>query len=264
MKNTWKFARIGAALLTTLFLAIAPGASSMGEARDTSSANLPPLPSGLNLAVVLTKTLTGGKTGPGTPVTAKTMQRVLLPQGAFMHGGAKLKGIVVSSTPSALEIRFSQLIYRGRAFPLSVRLLAAASYMTVQDAELPLSPSDRAASSPADWTTRQIGGDEVYRSAGSGPVYNRYSEKIGYADLHGVYAYAEAPEGAAMLVHSQPGGPLPLSMGIFSSSASGLYGMPHLRLTSDGAGQGGSILFTSSAGRAKLNSGDALLLRTLR
>ena len=58
----------------------------------------------------------------------------------------------------------------------------------VFESSMPVGMIDRGTSDPADWTTRQIGGDEVYRSAGSGKVYDQYSEPVGHADLQGVYA----------------------------------------------------------------------------
>jgi hypothetical protein len=52
-------------------------------------------------------------------------------------------------------------------------LLAAAHWMDVGRTAEPLDGGDRATSNPADWTTMQIGRDQVYRSGGSGTVYSQ-------------------------------------------------------------------------------------------
>ncbi len=129
-------------------------------------------------------------------------------------------------------------------------LLAAASSYKVYQTAMPLAAGDRGNSTPADWTTRQVGGDEVYRSAGSGKVYDRYSQPVGYADLNGVY-------------RDSPVGRVPRAMGPFSTTATGLYGFSIFSIVSSG-GARSPITFGVSKPRWRIDSGAAFLLEVIR
>lgn len=70
-------------------------------------------------------------------------------------------------------------------------VIAVASMMEVNDTAAPANGStDRGNPSQANWTTRQVGGDEVYRSGWVGDVYDDVMKKVGFADYYGVYSTA--------------------------------------------------------------------------
>ena len=129
---------------------------------------LAPPPPGATLPVVLNQTLKSHSLHPGQPVTAELWQSVPVNNQISLPKGTNLNGHVVSVSDSSMSILFDQLRWKGRTLPVHVRMIAAAAPNNVYDTRLPLGGTDRATSSPADWTTRQIGGDEVYLSAGSG------------------------------------------------------------------------------------------------
>ena len=150
-----------------------------------------------------------------------------------------------------MSILFTELRWKGEAIPIRVKLLAAASSQDTFDTKLPLGGTDRGTSDSADWTTRQIGGDEVYLSAGRGKVYNRVSEPVGRADFSGVYA------------DPSPSYALPRAVGPFSTTATGLHGLPDFSIKSDGA-DGGPFTLEASKPRWKIDGGGALLLEVLK
>ena len=184
----------------------------------------------------------------GQTVRARLSQRVPLPAGGYLSQRAEAVGTILAYDTASLTLHFTQLRLGGESEPINVRLVAAAHWLDVEDAKLPLGATDRGASSAADWTTMQIGGDEVYRSAGSGTVYDQYSQPVGRADLYGVYAPPIAP-----------GGP-ERAMGPFSTTARGLYNLRELQLRSPG-GNGTPIVLGIGASRWSLHVSTALLLQ---
>jgi hypothetical protein len=123
--------------------------------------------------------------------------------------------------------------------------------MNVYDTGVPLSGPDRGAADIGDWTTQQIGGDQVFLSAGSGTVYDKYSQPVGYANLLGVYAYPSGP------------GELPRAMGPFSTTTTGLHGFPDFSVASAG-GAGAPITLAASKADWIIRNGSALLLEVVR
>ncbi len=212
---------------------------------------LAPPPPGATLPVVINKTLKPGSLQPGQQVTAQLWQTVPVGNQIDLPKGTRLDGRVVSVSASSVSILFDQLRWKGHTLPVRVRLLAAAAPNDVYDTRLPLGGTDRATSSPADWTTRQIGGDEVYLSAGSGKVYDQYSQPVGFADFSGVYASPSAP------------GALPRAVGPFSTTATGLHGLREFSLVSQGDAAT-PITLAASKPDWQIGNGTALLLEVLR
>jgi hypothetical protein len=176
-------------------------ASSMGlltfyyatSAMARAAAKLEPLPAGVMLPVSLEQRLDAGHVRAGEAITARLMQRVPLADGSYLSPKARVTGTVVAYDGSSLTLRFERLRLGHEQQPLHVKLLAAGHWFEVGQTKVPLEAADRALSNPWDWTTKQIGGDEVYRSGGSGVVYDRYSEPVGHADAYGVYAPGPTP-----------------------------------------------------------------------
>jgi hypothetical protein len=229
--------------------------SALAESHAVSRLQL--IPAGVTLPVQLGKRLSAGKTKPGTVFVVTTTQRIPLSEDWYLDRGAKLRGEVMISTagdgtvdhPSVLTIRFTELSYRGQSVPVMTRAVAIANLMAVDDTFLPANGStDRGNSNQASWTTRQVGGDLVARSGWVGPVVGTGLRTVGSADFHGVYSLpVEIPNGTMV----------PLAMGVFSTTAEGLYSFD------DGAqlnSANGLITITNRQRRAIIRNGDDLLL----
>jgi hypothetical protein len=207
----------------------------------------------------LGRTLAAGKVKPGTFFWVSTSQRVPVSQDAYLNRGAKMRGEVVTSEagdgtaahPSVLVIRFSQVTYEGKTIPVTVRAIAAANMMNVADTFLPTNGgADRGNPSEANWNTKQVGGDEVYRAGWNGDVINRATQTVGYADFYGVYSLPVKLDGMT----------IPRAMGVFSTSAEGLYGYD---LGTVMTSSNGLIMITNPERRAVIRGGDNLLLEVV-
>jgi hypothetical protein len=185
----------------------------------------------------------------GEPVVARLTQRVPLNNGRYLPQKAKVTGTVVACDDTSLTLRFDRLRLGRQEQPIDVTLRAGAHWLDVYNTELPEAATDRSLTNPNDWTTRQIGGDEVYRSGGVGTVYDQYSQTVGHADPYGVY-------GPPMVV----GGPA-RAMGPFSTTATGMYDLPGIEIASDG-GNGKPIVLRLTSRNWQLHSQTALLLVT--
>jgi hypothetical protein len=212
--------------------------------------DLAPPPSGATLPVVLNQTLKAHKLHPDQHISAQLIQTVPVSKNVCLPEGAKLEGHIVSVSDSSISILFDQLRWKDRTIPIHVRLVAGASSNDVYAAKLPLGATDRATSNPGDWTTRQIGGDEVYLSAGAGRVYDQYSQPVGYANYSGVYADPSSP------------GELPRALGPFSTTATGLHGFREFSIESAG-GASTPITLAASKPNWQIQSGSALLLEVV-
>ncbi|HEY1966006.1 MAG TPA: hypothetical protein VGG59_13790 [Acidobacteriaceae bacterium] len=218
-------------------------------ALGASPEKLTPLPEGITLPVLLTRSLDARHVRVGEPVVAELAQRVPLADGGWLPQKAKVIGTVVACDNTSLTLRFDRLRLGEQEEPVDVTLLAAAHWFDVHQSKIPLAAPDRATSNPNDWTTRQIGGDEVYRSGGWGKVYDRYSEPVGHADPNGVY-------GPPIVV----GGPA-RAMGPFSTTATGVYDLPGIEIGS-GGGKGRPIVLRLTSRKWQLHSVTAFLLVT--
>ncbi|HWZ01602.1 MAG TPA: hypothetical protein VNX17_10995 [Edaphobacter sp.] len=234
------------------------------DARSKSQAvlELRPLPAGVTLPVAVGRTLRAGKVKPGTVFQVKTTQRVPVSEDAYLNRGAKLRGEVVVSDagdksaahPATLTIRFTQLSYRGTTVPLVTRAVAMANLMAVDDTFLSMQGgADRGNSSEASWTTRQVGGEEVVRSGWVGPLVGIGVRTVGSADYYGVYSLPAKLQG-------EDGAMVPRAMGVFSTTAKGLYGYDE---GTELESSGGLITITNPMGQAVIRAGDNLLLEVV-
>jgi hypothetical protein len=205
------------------------------------------------------RTLAAGKVKPGTIFWVETTQRVPVSQDAYLNRGARLRCEVVMSDvgngtaahTSVLAIRFTQLSYEGKTVPVETRAIAAANLMNVADTFLPTNGgADRGNPSAANWNTEQVGGDQVYRAGWSGDVVNRVTQTVGYADFYGVYS----------LPVKLSTGRVPRAIGVFSTSAEGLYGYDR---GTEMNSSGGLITITNPEKRAVIRRGDNLLLEVV-
>lgn len=211
---------------------------------------LAPPPPGATLPVVIHQTLKPHNLQAGQPVTAQLVQTVPVSAQVILPKGTRLDGHIVNVSDSLISILFDQLRWKGQTVPVHVRLVAAAASNNVYQTTLPLGATDRGTSDPADWTTRQVGGDEIYLSAGSGKVYDQYSQPVGYANFSGVYASPSAP------------GQLPHAMGPFSTTATGLHGFRDLSIVSSG-GATTPITLAANKPNWQIQNGSAFLLEVV-
>lgn len=240
-----------AAMVAILSTCLLPCLSSAQSSGSRAADDLEPLPPGTYLPVTLHRSLRAGRTHVGTRVEASTTQRVPLAAGRYLRAGARLSGSVVQSTasPAVLVFQFDRVDYHGATQPIAVRALAAANFIAMSDTRRPANGStDRGNSNPANWTTEQVGGDQVVRSGWSGPVINQTTQTVGFADFDGVY-----------LLPAETGG-VPRALGVFSTGARGLFGYSNdCSLVADPV----AISLRCAHSALVLRNGDNLLLEVL-
>jgi hypothetical protein len=259
-KTTWVLGFAGFVLVCLSILALA----SDRTAKSQAVLELRPLPAGVTLPVAVGRTLRAGKVKPGTVLLLKTTQRVPVSEDTYLNRGAAVRGEVVTSEagdrtaahPATLAIRFTQLSYRGVTVPLATRAVAMANLMDVDGTYLPIvGGPDRGNSSEASWTTAQVGGEQVVRSGWIGPVVGSGLITVGRADYYGVYSSPAKLEGA-----DGDGATFPRAMGVFSTTAKGLYGYD---VGTQLESSGGLITITNPKGQAVIRAGDHLLLEVV-
>ena len=110
---------------------------------------LSPLLPGITLPVQLEHSLHPGKSVVGTPVIARTTQRVPVSPNRYLKRGAELVGEVTASAASGnnlakletLSVRFTTLRYRGQTVPINADVLAIANFTDVGDTFAPATGS---------------------------------------------------------------------------------------------------------------------------
>ncbi len=127
------------------------------------------VPSGTLLPVILNSSFESGHAKPGDIITGTIAQDVPLPSGQSIRRGSKLLGRVVSlsgGSPARATLAFESLMMNGKRVSIDTDVRAIASFMTIEDAQVPTMGPDKGTPASA-WTTVQIGGDVVYRGGGS-------------------------------------------------------------------------------------------------
>ncbi len=228
------------------------------------SHSIPPgdlaLPAGTILPVSLDSTLHADHAHPGQRVQATVMQSI---PGTAVHRGARLIGQVVeaeSGPDPRLTLRFTMLRLRHSTIPVQVSLRAMASLLEVEEAETPEDMATRG-TVPQNATTRQIGGQQVYR--GGGPVAEGMTP-VGTPVAYGILALPLTRPGQSC--RAQVADDLtPQAFWLFSSDACGLFGYNKLRIEHAGrSAPSGLIVFTATRGhKLTLQSGSGMLLRVL-
>jgi hypothetical protein len=134
---------------------------------------------------------------------------------------------------------------------VETRAIAAASFVRVGDTFIPTTGGpDRGNASEANWNTKQVGGDEVNRSGWAGVVSDSWMRVVGSADYYGVYSLPVRLGGAMV----------PRAMGVFSTTAKGLYGYDEgAQLESSG----GLITITNPGKPIAIRNRDQLLLEVV-
>jgi hypothetical protein len=216
-------------------------------------------PVGTLLPVTLDKSLNINKVHAGQEIRAEVMQNI---PGTKIRRRDHVLGHVVNATPlrngpSILEICFDAVQVHGRRIPIKTNLRALASFIEVEEAQIPEEMASRGIT-PEVATTQQIGGDQVYR--GGGPVTDG-KMTVGQPTPYGVLA----------LLRVQPGQPCrgdvgdssqPQALWLFSTDACGVYGLSNIRIKQAGrTDPAGDIILASDGGKLNLQGGTGLLLR---
>ena len=244
-------------LLGGVFVCVAAAVAQ----REAAVSELEALPPGVTLPVKVERVIRAGKIQVGTPIVVKTTQRVPVSEGTYLKAGAELDGEVVASiarngngsTPATLSIRFTRLRYGKQSIPLRTKAIAIANFAEVNYAYLPAGEGSDMGLSEANWTTKQVGGDSVFRTGWVGPVFGVGGQgKVGRADYYGVYSLPEASP------NDRPS--FPRALGVFSTTASGLYGFDSGSALSSADG---TITLTSPGKTVGLRWGDNMLLEVI-
>lgn len=216
------------------------------------------IPPGTIIPITLNRSLDGARARPGQAIRATIMQDI---PGTEIHRRATIVGHIVQAPATGigqwkLAFTFDFASVHGKLIHLQTSLRAIASFLEVQEAQIPEDMGDFSMT-PETWNTQQIGGEQFYRSGG--PV----------AD--GVTTVGKTtPWGALALPRTQAGQPChgiigensqPQAMWWFSSNACGVYGFSSLHIQHAGRSNPAGIIILSSSEKLKLGSGTAFLLR---
>jgi hypothetical protein len=262
LKSAWKRESVRMALkyvflLTGVFVCV----TAVVAQREVAISELGTLPVGVTLPVQLGRSLRSGKILVGTQIVVKTTQRVPVSEDTYLKAGAELDGEVVASTAgndststqATLSIRFTRLRYGRQSIPVKTKAIAIANFMQVSYTFQPADGGpDMGNTSQANWTTKQVGGDAIVRTGWAGPVVGFNTGKVGTADYYGVYSLPAASPNDGL--------PFPRALGVFSTTAAGLYGF--------GSGcalksADGTITLTGPGKSIGLRNGDNLLLEII-
>lgn len=219
------------------------------------------LPAGTLLPVMLDKTLDSDKSKPGEQITSKLKQDVPLPDGGQIKSGAEVLGKIVSvsrasgNVPAKIVIVLNQLRAEGRETPISTSLRAVASMQAVFDARQPLNGGSEQGSSVWDWTTRQVGGDLVFRGqklvksrAGNVGTMPQPGWVLGVPRANPESGCAASDNNAIQ------------AFWIFSTDACGVYGMKDVQISRTPADSGSGQITLLSPTRIQVRNGGGLLL----
>jgi hypothetical protein len=234
---------------------------------STASLRGQTLAPGTTIPARLQDTLNSEKESPGKTFTMKTTQDIPFNDHQVIRKGAKLTGHILAAESikkgeheSRLALQFDTLEFSHQRTSIALGLRAIASFMAVEEAEAPTNDPDMGLSS---WTTQQIGGDVIYR--GGGPVTTSSGEVVGKPVSDGIMARLTAPREGTYPnnLHCSSDETLH-ALGLFGSSACGVYGFSHLTIEQDGFTQPkGQIVLGSSSKSVKVDSGSQLLLQVV-
>jgi hypothetical protein len=220
------------------------------------------LPAGTAIPVSFGHTLDAAKLKVGDPIIAKTDQRILLAGGQRIPRGAKLVGSVVaaqplisSGGPSELAIKFDSLHVRDRSFPIHVALRAVASFVDSYSTRSPVVDHGY----PNDSVYRQVGGDYYYPND---TVYSNEWDEVGKDSNYGVFVKLQNVQPSNSHNHVVCDSTDTLqSVGVFASSACGVYGFQDLTIDASGSDNSAVIRFHSAKHAVKIASNSTALFQ---
>ncbi len=187
------------------------------------------LPAGTALPVMLNSSL-DRHSKPGAKIEGRLMQEVLLPSNAKIKKGSRVSGHVVSveTAPGAsrITVAFDTLQDEKQTIPLRVNLRALAATESVFNAKTPIDAISTYESSYG-WTTKQVGGDVVFR--GRGYIASPQG-KVGRYNGDGAWGQL-TPAGDCLATdtnHDEQ------ALWVFSTTACGTYGLENVKVAHTG------------------------------
>ena len=217
------------------------------------------IPAGTILPVSLDRSLNPAKLRSGERIRGEIMQSI---PGTRVRRGAKVFGRVVEASaprngPARLAIDFDKIEMHRTFIPIQTNLRAVASLLEVEEAQIPEEEASRGMT-PETWTTRQIGGDMVYR--GGGPV-SLGETPVGQPSPYGILGPPAAQLGLPCR-GVVAGNTRQQAWWLFSTDACGVYGYSNVRIVHAGrTAPMGQIALEARHGKIDLYSGTAFLLR---
>jgi hypothetical protein len=218
---------------------------------------------GTILPASLETSISSRKSRPGKKVSARIMQDVPLRGRTVIPAGAKIVGQIISVDPAGsgagarVSLRFDTLVVRHQEVRISTHLRALASSVDVQSAQISIHGTDAGTPSNAE-TTRQVGGELVYR--GGGPVA-RGSHRVGVPVPDGVMVRVSGDPSLGC-AGEVPGGERLEALWVFSSDACGVFGYRHVEISHAGRTEPlGTITLATRSGDFTIHDGAGLLLR---
>jgi hypothetical protein len=233
------------------------------RAAQMSEASLA-LPAGTAIPVTFTHTLDAAKLKIGDPIVAKTDQMILVAGGQPIPRGARLIGSVVethpsmsSGGPSDLGIKFDTLQVRDRSFSIHIAIRAIASFVDSYSTRSPAVDNGY----PENSVYRQVGGDYFYSND---TVYSNDWDEVGKDDNHGVFVKLQNVQPSNSRNHASCDATDTLqSVGVFASSACGVYGFQDLVIDASGSDNSAVIRFHSSKHAIKIASNSTALFQVI-
>jgi hypothetical protein len=223
------------------------------------------IPVGTVIPVMLQTTLDAKKAKVGQKIEARVMQDVPLSSQTRIRAGAKLVGHVVGVTrPSAISgsriaISFDCLMIGGAAVPVTTSLRSLASMMEVFEAQLPTNAIDDYGTTTADWVTAQVGGDAVYRGAGT--VMTDGHAVVGKSTVGGDVTAKLIASRDGVCRGAKAANDREQALWLFSPSACGAYGFENLKIAHAGRRSPVGQIILESDKNVRLLAGSGLLLR---
>jgi hypothetical protein len=237
-------------------------------ASRSSAADLPQITA---IPVVFTHSIEAGRAKPGDPITATTMQIVVLPDGRSIPKGSILLGHVQESRkfvfdstpyavqqPSVISVRFEKIVDKGEVILISVSVRALANTLDARDAASPrhLDETDSVG------TNVQIGGDSF--SPLEKEVRSSDGDIVGYNRKQGVFARLISNEYTSRYASFHCDATMSeQSVAIFSASACGLYGFDTVYMPESGTTTQGAFSLASRRHTVTLYAGSSALLQAL-
>ncbi len=220
-------------------------------------------PVGTVIAIVLDHTLDSRNSRPGQRIVARIAQEVLLEDKRVIRVQSKVFGEITEVEnglgQAKLGLRFDRLELGKAEVAISTQMRALASAIAVDSAKEATGIDQYVRGSA---TTVQIGGDVVYRAAGT--VENNMGEVVGKPVYGGVLATVVNRAGSKC--EGMPVSKTPQAVWIFSPHACGVYGFSRFQFENGADAKAGEILFTRKNKRdwqltgINLPAGTAMLL----
>ena len=223
--------------------------------------------------IVFTRGIDASKAKPGDMIATKTIQEVFLPNGSEIPKGTTILGHVTDARsfsfdpapyaiqqPSVLSIHFDAVLTKDGTTKAIMSVRALADWSDSEDAMRP-QPTDE---HDIVGTMFLIGGDS-YR-ADEKSVTSQDGDIVGYSRKGGVFARLLQSEYTSRYSHfeCEGSGDAEQSVGIFSPSACGLYGLQDVYMADNGLGEDlGTFRLESRRHTVKLYAQSTALLQII-